>query len=468
LSDKCQQFFSDPYRFAPSCYFAYEYKPLHSLERIQTRKLLMTNVCVLLKNNVCNYSISGSGYSDNKFSFDDYFDKFIKRSCTRRNKPITIEINNKINTFIENKISTSKYENDVEKCEKELAEFDECEFDFYNATEEEMAEKCQIYKSDKCRKFFYIPYRYIPSCSFNIVHGFINAIKYISDRVDTMDKICNNIKSNSCTFTNKYRNVDGTFRTCSHEYLDKYQFTSQCRKKGIKEPVTSTTSELAMTNIFIPKTMTLNIVNADFISTTTTTTSISKTTRKTTTSRTTTSKTTRKTTTSRTTRKTTNKTTRKTTRKSTRKTTTNNKFFTIPSKDVLIKAFSKNVPISTIPGRCGPKIGTCEKSGQCCSKYGYCGTSASHCGVGCQSEFGVCNGQSGVKAKSKNATKGNTKGNASNTKSKKVAVSKVPGRCGPQFGACAKSGQCCSKYGYCGTSKDHCNSGCQRGFGICH
>ena len=31
-------------------------------------------------------------------------------------------------------------------------------------------------------------------------------------------------------------------------------------------------------------------------------------------------------------------------------------------------------------------------TGMCCSQYGYCGTSVDYCGLGCQGEFGVCNG----------------------------------------------------------------------------
>jgi len=50
----------------------------------------------------------------------------------------------------------------------------------------------------------------------------------------------------------------------------------------------------------------------------------------------------------------------------------------------------KEVPTSTVSGRCGPDFGSCSKPDQCCSKYGYCGTSSKHCGSGCQYDFGVC------------------------------------------------------------------------------
>jgi len=103
------------------------------------------------------------------------------------------------------------------------------------------------------------------------------------------------------------------------------------------------------------------------------------------------------------------------------------------------------VSISTVSGRCGPDYGACAKAGECCSRHNYCGTSSSHCGNGCQSEFGVCTKSS----------------------SNKISVSTVSGRCGPDYGACAKAGECCSQYNYCGTSATHCGTGCQNEFGVC-
>jgi len=103
------------------------------------------------------------------------------------------------------------------------------------------------------------------------------------------------------------------------------------------------------------------------------------------------------------------------------------------------------VPISTVSGRCGPEYGACAKAGECCSQHNYCGTSSAHCGNGCQSEFGIC----------------------TETSSNKISVSTVSGRCGPDYGVCAKAGECCSQYNYCGTSTTHCGTGCQNEFGVC-
>jgi len=91
---------------------------------------------------------------------------------------------------------------------------------------------------------------------------------------------------------------------------------------------------------------------------------------------------------------------------------------------------------------CGEDMGRCLNPEHCCSQYGYCGVTEAHCGAGCQSEFGVCN-------------------------EKNILVSKVNGRCGPDYGKCANSNQCCSKYGYCGTTSDHCGAGCQDDYGSC-
>jgi len=49
-----------------------------------------------------------------------------------------------------------------------------------------------------------------------------------------------------------------------------------------------------------------------------------------------------------------------------------------------------------------------------------------------------------------------------------VPTSTEKGRCGPDFGACAKSNECCSKYGWCGTTEAHCGTGCQSEFGVCN
>jgi len=53
-------------------------------------------------------------------------------------------------------------------------------------------------------------------------------------------------------------------------------------------------------------------------------------------------------------------------------------------------ANSKKIPISTVEGRCGEGYGICDIKGSCCSKFGYCGYSESYCGTGCQPKYGLC------------------------------------------------------------------------------
>jgi len=63
-------------------------------------------------------------------------------------------------------------------------------------------------------------------------------------------------------------------------------------------------------------------------------------------------------------------------------------------------------------------------------------------------------------------TTGTTKTETTTLK-KQQPISTVSGKCGPNYGACAKPDQCCSEYGYCGTTDEYCGNGCQNEFGIC-
>jgi hypothetical protein len=121
----------------------------------------------------------------------------------------------------------------------------------------------------------------------------------------------------------------------------------------------------------------------------------------------------------------------------------------------------KNVPTSTVDGRCGPKFGACADPNECCSEYGYCDVSPEHCGAGCQPDYGVCDANV---APIKTTT---TVKKVTTTVKKNVPTSTVDGRCGPKFGACADPNECCSQYGYCDASPEHCGAGCQPDYGVC-
>ncbi|ORX67709.1 hypothetical protein BCR32DRAFT_330232 [Anaeromyces robustus] len=165
-------------------------------------------------------------------------------------------------------------------------------------------------------------------------------------------------------------------------------------------------------------------------------------------------------------------TTKTTTKKTTTKTTT---------KKIITTTVKSKVPTSTVSSRCGPEYGACTREGQCCSKYGYCGTSDAYCGTGCQSEFGICKNDKNKNTSTKTTktttsktttTKKTTSNKKTTTKiisttSRKIPTSTVSSRCGPEYGACAKSGYCCSKYGYCGKTDQYCGTGCQPAYGLC-
>jgi len=59
-------------------------------------------------------------------------------------------------------------------------------------------------------------------------------------------------------------------------------------------------------------------------------------------------------------------------------------------KKVVTKTTKKNISVSKVSGRCGPKYGKCAKSNECCSQYNYCGRSSDYCKAGCQPAYGIC------------------------------------------------------------------------------
>jgi len=153
------------------------------------------------------------------------------------------------------------------------------------------------------------------------------------------------------------------------------------------------------------------------------------------------------------------------------------------------------IPVSTVPGRCGPEYGKCAKAGECCSQYGYCGTTDTHCVTDCQAMYGVCE-DSNIEVSISSERCGYQYGKCPGAndccskydycgttdtycgtgcqnkygicKDTAIPVSTVSGRCGPGYGKCTKDNQCCSKYNYCGTSTDHCGTGCQPQYGLCN
>ncbi|OUM63902.1 carbohydrate-binding module family 18 protein [Piromyces sp. E2] len=82
--------------------------------------------------------------------------------------------------------------------------------------------------------------------------------------------------------------------------------------------------------------------------------------------------------------------------------------------------------------RCGETYGKCGE-GECCNSQGQCGATQEFCGTGCQSDYGVCEGD----------------------------------KCGEQSQTFCPHNYCCSKDGICGSSEAHCGTGCQSDYGKC-
>jgi len=245
LSKRCQHFFSDPYRFAPSCYFAHKDAPLHALKNIKSRKLIYNNICARAKNEVCKYHLKNDVKksliaSKNEyikiinpktlfpeFSTDYYNYTVTAYDCQKRSSPVQIEINEK---YVLSKYSiSSSYEKSVSDCLYELAEYDDCEFDILLDSQQELDQKCAVFKTDKCKQFIQNPYNYVPSCYLeNTKPTFMNALNYYNTRVTALTDVCKLLLQRKCTFTSKYQNSDGLLTNITHEYTDDYQYNSKC------------------------------------------------------------------------------------------------------------------------------------------------------------------------------------------------------------------------------------------------
>ncbi|KAL1852373.1 hypothetical protein VTK73DRAFT_9236 [Phialemonium thermophilum] len=143
-------------------------------------------------------------------------------------------------------------------------------------------------------------------------------------------------------------------------------------------------------------------------------------------------------------------------------------------------------------GTCGPTNGNAVCPGnQCCSQFGYCGEGDQFCPaiVGCQPQYGWCEGQplrsptgssttppatSSTSATSTSAPASPTSSSTATSSSISVPtptgtlVASTNGMCGNTT-TCAGSryGSCCSQFWYCGTGDAYCGAGCIPEFGTC-
>ncbi|KAJ9161580.1 hypothetical protein NKR19_g2154 [Coniochaeta hoffmannii] len=157
-------------------------------------------------------------------------------------------------------------------------------------------------------------------------------------------------------------------------------------------------------------------------------------------------------------------------------------------------------------GRCGPDGGNAICSGNlCCSAFGYCGDGDQYCPqiVGCQAQFGWCEGEplpsptstaaptSSTTTRSSTSTPTSTSistpppvttpptSSSTSASTTPPATSTSPPVTGPlqisQNGMCgngttcagSRFGRCCSQFYYCGSEDSFCGGGCQSQFGSC-
>jgi len=101
---------------------------------------------------------------------------------------------------------------------------------------------------------------------------------------------------------------------------------------------------------------------------------------------------------------------------------------------------------STVKDRCGASYGgACANANLCCSKYGYCGSSEAHCGSGCQSEFGICYNNTPTTT----TTKKTSTTRATSTVKDRCGAS-YGGACANASLCCSKYGYCGNTEAYCG------------------
>jgi len=114
--------------------------------------------------------------------------------------------------------------------------------------------------------------------------------------------------------------------------------------------------------------------------------------------------------------------------------------------------------------RCGENFNNTKcPDKQCCNYLGYCGRSKEYCdpSLGCQSEFGRCNGEDSSSTATTSTTTTIPPPTTTSTKT-------VPTLCGPKYGYKLCPGDsCCNKDGHCSFDLESCGAGCQSEYGFC-
>jgi len=104
----------------------------------------------------------------------------------------------------------------VDKCYKELKEYDECYVD-YDISGSKLEKECAIYKSKKCTDYFKNPIKYVPSCSEAIKYRSISKLNDIDTWTSDFNKECKDVitpsDSSSNNSTNNQANVPANNQT---------------------------------------------------------------------------------------------------------------------------------------------------------------------------------------------------------------------------------------------------------------
>jgi len=331
-------------------------------------------------------------------------------------------------------------ENVINKCYEELTEYQDCYVKYAGVTESELQKNCEIYKSDKCQKYFEDPIKYVPTCSDAIGFRSISMLNHMDLTISHFNEICseneeeisNNESSNEESNNDKrndikcsqrdLRNISGQcssrYEGCEYikcTYIPTDEYMKDCeRKYNNKE---------------------MNDYEYNWI-----------------------------------------KQYYENVKKQSEECKPTDDNETVEVENINEENNKENEKYEKILNKCYEELGEYQ---DCYVKYA--GVTEielqNNCEIyksdKCQKYFEdpikyvpTCSEAIGFKSISM-LNNVDLTCNHYNEICNFNRTSKVEGKCGPRFGSCAVKGACCSKYGYCGTSESHCGIGCQPKYGLC-
>jgi len=139
----------------------------------------------------CERKYNNKEMNDYEYNWiKQYYENVKKQSeeCKPTDDNETVEVEN-INE--ENNKENEKYEKILNKCYEELGEYQDCYVKYAGVTEIELQNNCEIYKSDKCQKYFEDPIKYVPTCSEAIGFKSISMLNNVDLTCNHYNEICN-------------------------------------------------------------------------------------------------------------------------------------------------------------------------------------------------------------------------------------------------------------------------------------